>query len=296
MDILQLRYFYEVSKSLHVTQTANALHVAQPALTQTIRRLEAELGVKLFRSEGRNIALTEYGQFLKGEIAPFLDVLDGIPGKLAELAEQNRSTVTVNVLAASEAVMRTIINFRRRHEDVKIRIIQNSEDRTADISVFTAASYRERPAGQDVCVFGEKIFLAVPDTGDFRNLTSVSLAEVKDFDFISLAGSKQLRAICDSFCAAAGFRPNIVFESDSPQTVREMIALQFGIGFWPQYSWGHVAAEQIRLLPITDPVCRRDIVVSWDLKAHRGNDAHVLSLKNRIVKDLEEQRDHSENA
>ena len=290
MDILQLKYFYEVAQSLHVTKTAGDLHVAQPALTQTIRRLENELGVKLFRTQGRGIALTEYGAFLKGEIAPFIHVIDEIPGKLEELAEKNRRTVTVNVLAASNAVIRAIIDYRKSRDDVKIRIVQNSEDRSADISVYTVPEYRGEPNG-DVYVFNEKIYLAVPDTEAFREKTSISLAEAKDYDFISLAGSKQLRAICDAFCAAAGFSPNIVFESDSPQSVRDMIEMQFGVGFWPQYSWGGDAGDNVRLLPISEPLCRRDIVIACDLKAHRGNDPLVCDLRDCLVKHFETARE-----
>ena len=286
MDILQLKYFYEVAQSLHVTKTAEELHVAQPALTQAIRRLENELGVKLFRTQGRNIALTEYGAFLKGEIAPFLRVVDEIPGKLAELAEKNRRTVTVNVLAASNAVIPAIIEFRERRGDIKIKIVQNAEDKTADLSVYTVPEYRGDRDG--VYVFNEKIFLAVPDTEAFRQRTDIALAEAKDYDFISLAGSKQLRSICDAFCAAAGFAPNIVFESDSPQSVRDMIEMQLGVGFWPQYSWGEDAGEKVRLLPIREPLCRRDIVVACDLKAHRGNDAAVLALMECLTRRFEE--------
>ena len=236
MELLQLKYFYAVAKSLHVTNTAQELHVAQPALTQSIKRLESELGVKLIKTRGRNIVLTEYGEFLKGEIAPFMDVLDEIPGKLEEMALKNRSTVIVNVLAASDAVIRAIMDFKKQHEDVRIRIVQNTEATTADISIYTVPEYKPK-AKEDPYVFNEKIFLAVPDNEEFSGIDTVELASVKDCEFISLAGSKQLRAICDSFCASAGFTPNIVFESDSPQTVRDMIEMQFGIGFWPQYSW-----------------------------------------------------------
>ncbi|WP_418831353.1 LysR family transcriptional regulator, partial [Paraeggerthella sp.] len=47
MELQQLRYFHEVARSEHITNSAKKLHVAQPALTQTIHRLEQELGVKL---------------------------------------------------------------------------------------------------------------------------------------------------------------------------------------------------------------------------------------------------------
>ena len=68
MEILQLKYFYALAQTQHVTRTAQQLHIAQPALTQTIHRLENELEVKLFKSSGRNIILTEYGTYLMNKI------------------------------------------------------------------------------------------------------------------------------------------------------------------------------------------------------------------------------------
>ena len=57
MEFLQLYYFNLVAKCEHMTSAAAQLHIAQPALTQTIRRLEQELGVPLFDHEGRRIRL-----------------------------------------------------------------------------------------------------------------------------------------------------------------------------------------------------------------------------------------------
>ena len=63
MELTQLRYFLKVAELQHITKAAEELHVAQPALTMTIHRLERELEVPLFGSKGRNIVLTEYGKY-----------------------------------------------------------------------------------------------------------------------------------------------------------------------------------------------------------------------------------------
>lgn len=283
MDILQLKYFCEVAESLHVTNSAKKLHIAQPSLTQTIHRLENELGVKLFKSKGRNIVLTEYGEFLKKEIAPAVRAIDEIPLKLTEMAELNRNTITINVQAASNAVIKSIVKFREINNDVRIKIIQNKESSSADIIIFTEPAFENPYSREDTYVFTEKIFLAVPDNELYRSLECIPLSKFKDSGFISLAGSKQLRQMCDKFCMMSGFTPNIIFESDSPHVVRDMIGMNLGVGFWPQYSWGEDNGNHVRLIPISSPLCQRDIIIKCNYSAHRGNSDKVRELFESII-------------
>ena len=59
----------------------------------------------------------------------------------------------------------------------------------------------------------------------------------------------------------AGFYPKILFESDSPGAVQNIISTGTGIAFWPEYSWGSLAIQDIVLLPITNPVCKRELII-----------------------------------
>ena len=61
MELTQLEYFYETAKRQHITQTANALNISQPALSKAINRLENDLNVKLFERDGKNIRLSDAG-------------------------------------------------------------------------------------------------------------------------------------------------------------------------------------------------------------------------------------------
>lgn len=262
MEIAQLRYFCAVAESQHVTQTAEKLHIAQPALTQSIRRLEKELKVPLFASKGRGIVLTEYGRFLQRKLLPVMETLERLPQELAAMANLERSTIHMNVLAASAVITSSIIAYKRQEHHINFQLFQNSEMDVCDIDVTTKLFYQADPEDDGEFVFTERIFLAVPDKGRFAGRTSIRLAEVADAEFICLAGSKQLRSICDSFCSHAGFTPKVIFESDAQATVRNLIAAGMGVGFWPEYSWGSLDTSDMLLLPIEEPLCQRDLVIT----------------------------------
>ena len=90
---------------------------------------------------------------------------------------------------------------------------------------------------------------------------SVRLADLEGETFISLAGTHQMRAICDRFCMQAGFLPHVGFEGDTMHAVRNLIAAHAGIGFWPEISWGRFENPEVELLPVQDVDCRRSVVV-----------------------------------
>ncbi|MEG0806230.1 MAG: LysR family transcriptional regulator [Lachnospiraceae bacterium] len=264
MELSQLRGFLAVAKTQHVTRAAQDLHVAQPALSQSIHRLEKELQVPLFAAKGRNIVLTEYGRFLQSQLEPLLTTLDAIPNELSIMANLENATIHLNVLAASTLVTQAIIEYKRLNHNVHFQLLQNKEAKLFDIEVtttFFSKKVETLLSNQFVCT--ERIFLAVPNDSRFCKRKTIALSEVKNESFISLAGSKQLRTICDSFCTQAGFQPNIVFESDNPTAVKNMIAANIGIGFWPEFTWGTLSNDDILLLPIEAPLCKRDLLLTY---------------------------------
>ena len=97
MELQQLRYFAIAAKYQHITRAANELHVAQPAVSGTIKRLENELGVSLFEKNGRNIALTREGELFYGKIKKILNELDHLPEVLRNEKNRRENTVKINV-------------------------------------------------------------------------------------------------------------------------------------------------------------------------------------------------------
>jgi DNA-binding transcriptional LysR family regulator len=274
MELLQLKYFYEVAKNEHVSKTAKQLHIAQPSLTQTIHRLETELGVKLFRSSGRNIVLTDCGKYLKERIEPVIEIIESIPSEIEEISNPAKHTITLNVMAASATVSDAIISYQNENEHIRFKIISSNATEKADIIVYTEPYYTGEK-DDNTYIFTEKLFLAVPPDSNLAKCSEISLERTRNQEFISLAGSTSLRQICDRFCMQSGFVPKIIFESDSPSTVRNMIGANLGIGFWPQYTWGGLKEQSIKFLPIKSPVCRRDLIIKYNYSQYKRNNDEI---------------------
>ena len=240
MELTQLKYFLEVARTEHVTQSAKNLCIVQPALTQAIHKLEDELGVLLFKNSGRNIKLTDSGKFFYEKLQPLYENMMALPALLKETANKQNNNVKLNVLAASTLITSAVIEYRRSNSDIDVDIVQNEETSVFDICVRTYANYRpelDNTESDETFVHSEKIFLAVPNTAQYKKLNSISLFDLKDENFIRLYGSKQYRQICNELCDSIGFHTNVTFESDNAAVVKEAVAAGIGVGFWPELSW-----------------------------------------------------------
>ncbi len=265
MELTQLKYFLEVAKNEHVTQSAKNLCIVQPALTQAIHKLEDELGVTLFKTSGRNIKLTESGRFFYNELQPIYNEMVALPKRLQEIVNQQNNNIKLNVLAASALITNVVIEYKQTHPYLNIDMIQNAETDLFDFCVRTFSTYKpELDSYKNDAYFvrSEKIFLAVPNTAKYKKMTSISLFDIEE-KFIRLYGSKQYRKICNELCEKVGFKPEITFESDSSAAIKEAVAGGIGVCFWPEVSWGKMDHKKVKLLEITDCDFKRDIVISY---------------------------------
>ncbi len=261
MELQQLQYFLVAAKYEHITKAANSLHIAQPALSQSIRRLEAELGVKLFDRRKGGIVLSDSGRLLVKEIEPIMKSLEDLPKKLADAAGRQHQTIHLNVLAASVLVTNCIIAYKAGHPDVNFRFVQSQSTTDYDLCI-TAALPRRHPTANQV-VLEEKFYLAVPSASRYASYEEIDLIDVAEEGFIMMADTRPIRRICDQFCMEAGFTPDIIFESMNFEAVRSLISAGLGVGFWPEFTWENaISSPNVTFLPIRSPECKRDLIIT----------------------------------
>lgn len=283
METFKLRYFYKVAKLQHVTKAAEELCIAQPALTQAIKALEKELGVSLFIKKGRNIVLTEFGEYLKNRLDNLLPEFDKLPTEIEQMKNRVTNTIKLNILAASTFVINAIMMYRKNHPDVVFDFEQNEQKYSSDIVVTTnGLDVRVKKNYAKRCVKTEKIYLAVPKNSVYADYNAIDLKAVKEESFVMFSNSRLFGIICNKFCSVAGFTPKILFESDSPVAVQNIISTGTGVAFWPEYSWGKIKNKNVVLLPIADPLCQRELIIelySRTPKSEYAEDFYEYLLK-----------------
>src|SRR5256885_10667902 len=120
MEMHQLAYFESVSRHLHFTRAAEELNVAQPSVSQQIRKLESELGAPLFHRMKRHVALTEAGQTFLPHARAVLQRLDEARLEVQELSGLRRGTLSVGAppSVGTHLLPRALAAFSRRHPGI----------------------------------------------------------------------------------------------------------------------------------------------------------------------------------
>jgi DNA-binding transcriptional LysR family regulator len=124
MTLEQLRLFVAVAERQHVTRAAEALNIAQSAVSASIAALEGRHGAKLFNRVGRRIELTEAGALFLAEARAVLARAESAELVLSELGELKRGVLSVHAsqTIAGYWLPRHLVAFRRSHPGVVIRL------------------------------------------------------------------------------------------------------------------------------------------------------------------------------
>src|SRR3954454_4824280 len=135
MEVRQLRYLVALADERHFTRAAAREHVAQPALSQQIRRLEEQVGVPLVERTTRSVALSEAGELLVARARRILNELDAAQAELEALKGVQVRHVTVGVLHTMGPVdvSLALALFRERHPGVELTVREQSSEELAEM-------------------------------------------------------------------------------------------------------------------------------------------------------------------
>src|ERR1051326_4130301 len=203
MEMHQLTYFESVSRHLHFTRAAEELNVAQPAVSQQIRKLEAELGAPLFHRMKRHVALTEAGETFLPHARAVLQRLEEARLEVQELSGLRKGRLAVGAppSVGTHLLPRALAAFSRRHPGIALAF-REAGSRTlvnllenGDLDLAVVIQPIRHPALEALPLLEEELLLAVPRTHALASGRGrVRLAQLRDEPFVLLReGAYDLR-------------------------------------------------------------------------------------------------------
>jgi len=235
MQVDELRWFAAVVDDPNVTRVAAALHVSQPALSRSLRRLEASLGVQLFDRVGRALEPNRHGRAYAAAVRRGLDELDG--GREALETEAGEIRLAFLHTLGTWLVPELIRAHRAAHPEARFRLSQGSaaglaeavRDGRSDLLLTSP-----RPAGLAwTALFAQPLRLVLPPDHRLRTRKRIRLAELAGDEFVVMRPEYGLRGITDALFERAGFTPRIAFEGEDPETLRGLVAAGLGVSLLP---------------------------------------------------------------
>ena len=241
MQLPQLEYFLAVARRLHFTRAADELHVAQPSVSQQIRKLEDELGVRLFHRMKRGVALTPAGETLLPWARRILADVDQARAEVQELTGLRRGRLAVG---ATPSVSTTLLpaalaTFHARYPGVALTLreagsgdlVGQLEQGELDLAVIILP-IRHRIL-KTTPLLEEELILAVPVGHELADRSSVAIAELRDVPLVMFREGYDLREATLAACRRAGFEPRLALDGGEMDSVLRCVAAGLGVAVVP---------------------------------------------------------------
>jgi len=288
-----LRQFIAVAEELHFHRAAERLHMAQPPLSQAIRRLETEIGYPLFERTNRSVRLTPAGVSFLETARHILTSLDEGVARTRRVAKgvDGHLTMTFININPYPSLQRALRRFRHAFPTVEFSMNEATtheqvlalESGAADIG-FIRTPGTTTPSLSYEIIFREPIVVALPTGHRLESSKTIPLEKLRDDAFVTSP-----RPLGQGFhdqlirlCQAAGFSPRVAQEARQMQTLIALVSSGFGIALMPA-SLASASRDDVVFRPIIvnapDDVRHVDLLMAW-------NCGKISPVRDRLIEEI----------
>jgi DNA-binding transcriptional LysR family regulator len=256
MELHQLRYAVRVAELRSFTRAAVELHIAQPSLSQQVRKLERELGFALFARGPTGVRLTSEGELFLPHARAVLDRLAQALTAAEEIRGLQRGRVTIGLspIAGAHILPALLRAIADRFPGLRVETREGGLSRLAELLSTGAVDLAlillptSDPDLVYTTVLAEDLVLVVPRDHALAATDVVDLAALCDERFVLLTPDYGLRQQIVAACARVGFTPQVVFESHEVGIIQRLVEAGLGVTIIP------VSAVRADLATVVRPV------------------------------------------
>lgn len=268
MNLDHLRYFVTLSKELHYTRAAEILCITQPSLSHAMAQLERELGVSLFRREGRGIVLTQAGQIFREDVKRSLAVLDDGIRSMDEIA-RGGGKVRLGFLRTlgTHFVPETCAKFLKSEPGENVEFSFDSgitggllDGLHNDVYDVVFSSPIDDARIEFTPVSQQNLVLIVPADHPLATRHSIDLLDTLEYPYVLFSEESGLRYVLNGMFDKIGAKPKVALEVMEDQVVAGLVAQGFGIAVVPYMDI--LLRLNVRIIQIANPVWERKFYMS----------------------------------
>jgi DNA-binding transcriptional LysR family regulator len=278
MDISALKTFLAVAQERSFSRAAARVHRTQPAVSQAIRRLEADLGEQLFDRSSKSGTLTDAGKVLQNYGQRLVRMAEETESAMRELRDLRRGRV---LIGANEAAVHTLLPlvamFRERYENVAIDV-RRVHARQIPVEVqqgsldFGALTFHPTETGLlEVPIGTDELVLLVPPTHALAGRRQVTMEELAAEPVIAHNDPSPARERVLRLFEQRHISLKMVIALPSLDGIKRAVELKLGVALLPRRcAITEIASGRLTALPVTG-ISRRRQVTLVCRRAHRSH-------------------------
>ena len=269
MELHQLRYFVAVADEGNFSRAAAKVRVAQPSLSQQIRKLEAEMGQPLFDRLPRSVVLTEAGRCLLDYARQILASIGDARRCVDELKGKIAGDVAVGAIPtiAPYVLPQLVVTFQKHYPDVTLHIVEDvtagitQRIESGELDVALASTCKQSPTLRRDHLGNEPLLALVPEGHPLAKQTVVSFEDLKSQRFLLLHEMHCLSQQVHHLLESRRLLPEVALAGSQLSTIANMVAAGIGLSIVPQMMVKHHATPGCVSLPFAPPVPERELNV-----------------------------------
>src|SRR3954447_3414039 len=263
-DLRLLKVLREVALRGSFSAAAEALSYSQPAVSQQIARLEAQVGVKLLDRQPKGIKLTPAGEALVRHTERILGQLAEAQAELSEIASSARGKLRIAsfATAAGTIVPLAVSEFRRLRPGVQVELslmdppesIPGLRRGDFDLAITEEGGFEADPDLSGLGVerlMDDVLYAALPGDHPLATRRAIALSDLvhEDWMLVGLQGTCQDTNIVLRACAQAGFEPRVAYTSDDYFAIQGLVASGMGVALVPRLALASLR-EDVAVRPL----------------------------------------------
>lgn len=267
MDIRQLTYFIAIAEEGSISRAAERLHIAQPPLSQQLKLLEEELGIKLVERSTRKLELTEAGKALQHRSKQVLELLETSLKEVRDIAEGLQGRLSIGTVSSAGAtllpdIIRSFhktypcIDFEIFDEDTS-KIIELLDHGVIDIGIIRTPFDLDK---FESITLPEEPMAAVSLSSWSEDKPTLLLKDLIDKPLIV---QRRNEKIITELCLKAGYKPRIICRSNDVRTILLWASTGLGTAIVPRNCVNLIPHTNLNYKELAEPSLMTGTAVIW---------------------------------